>query len=178
MLKVIQLHMKSKILFAIPIYVRSLEEWHKDYDAREKQYLDQIEQNNRRAGGSLGSTERIQYQVWFNQSSSPWQYNEIIGFIEIRYLNNTLYGFLFKSQAKRYSPTLKNKKITLDTSFSPPSEKLDTNHDQEIKHKIQRIIDLIVRKNKKFRKYFVDTEIVQNVAPMLSVTKLSTLDDS
>lgn len=168
----LNIHEASKLLFSIPIYVRSLKEWHEDYLKKEKEYLDRMEKNWERAGAAMPSSDRSQHQVWFNQSAQLWQYNEIIGFIEIRCHGGFLYGFLFKSPAKRYSPSLKNKRIELDLSFEPPSFRLKENHNMNIQHLVSQIVKIICRQNKRLRRCFIDTEIVENILPILDGEKL------
>lgn len=163
---------KSNLLFVIPIYFRSLDDWHKDYKRKEKQYIDEIEDNYKKIGSSMSQKERIKYEVWFNERAYLWYYNEIIGFIEIRYLYKKLYGYLIKSEAKRYSPNIRNKNYKNDFTIIPPSFDISNKSNDDIKLIIYDIISNIISKYPKFKGYYIDKEILENIIYMLNFDKL------
>ena len=131
-----------------------------------------MEKIYKKLGSSMIEKERIKYEVWFNERAYLWRYNEIIGFIEIRYLCKKLYGYLFKSEAKRYSPTLRNKKYKNDFTIIPPSFNISNKSNDDIKLIIHDIISNIISKYPKFKRYYIDKEILENIIYILNFDKL------
>lgn len=106
----------------------------------------------------------------------PWEYNEIIGFIEIRFNCGKIFPFLYFADRKRLGPSVK-RKIILKNYDDLPIDKIykdiiNCDNDQ-IKEKIYQIID-IVHSSIPRKSFYISKRQLNDILPLIDFTRLIT----
>lgn len=157
---------QSKILFSIPIYIRTLNDWHKDYKKKEKIYLFNKKKFYEERELEIPKKKIISWEIQFNERSNIWRYNDIIGFIEIKYYNNKLYSYLFKIDAKRISSNISRKRYLLDDIWLP-EQQISSSLFLEVDKYISSVISQLKNIYPKYGKYYYDVESINNLLSIL-----------
>jgi len=158
----------NQTLFQIPVYFQSSESNLQRVRSEAKNFA--MEQKNRQFPhpDSIDDLE----QDYIRYETSPWKYNQIIGFIEVRYGGGGLKARYWWVDAKRTSPSMARKKFVdcgklFDVSRNPMSK---TN--SEIRDDIRRFIDHLPKLRKRFEPRFFDTAHVEGVINFIDFGKL------
>jgi hypothetical protein len=160
-------YFKSKILFSIPIYIRIQDDWHKDYKKKGKRFISEKKKFYEENEMAISKKKIISWEIQFNEYSTIWRYNEIIGFLEIKYHNNKLYSYLFKLDAKRFGINLSRKRYLFD-NISFPEHQISSSFFNELDKYISLVKNHIKSKYPKFGKYYYDIESINN---LMSIVK-------
>ena len=162
--------MQGKILFLIPVYVRSVEKHGKDYEKKYNCFL--IKQK-----GIWGDEfEKVldkdphYFKMQFQQNWFSWEYTQIIEFIEIRFIDGSLKAYLYAAEAKRYRPIMNKKVFKYIGKISDVSMYLSSNKNEDIKANIYSFIDEM---KSRYKRYFIDTSLLDNIIPLIDFNKLS-----
>ena len=117
--------------------------------------------------------DRIEY-IAERDHYIPWEYNEIIGFIEIRFNCGKIFPFLYYANKKRLGPSVK-RKIILENYHDLPidiiyKDIINCDNDQ-IKEKIYQIID-IVESSIPRKSFYISKRQLNDIMPLIDFTRL------
>lgn len=163
--------MDGKLLFVIPIYFRTLKQHKKDYHKKYKDYL----KDRRKANGKQFKRKMIDnpdyFELTFQKRWFSWKYTQIIKFIEIRHVDSALKAYIYSLESKHHSPVM-SKKI-----FNEGPKLEDVSYIQEVTDTSQIIQDLKqfvkdLRHKYMNKKYFVDSEVIDNILPLLNLNRM------
>ena len=170
----------KKLLFALPIYVRSEQEYLVSSNKKKLDFIEECKANYLNLiGGEI--TDKLK-ERWGNAAERyihiiPWRYNKIIGWIEIFYdVVGTVFPYIYLADTKRFSfSTKKNITAYFDWSYRIPNKiayiQIDTLDNNTIKEKIRNLIEEL----KKIlpRKYFyIETESFDILSEIIDFQKL------
>ena len=117
--------------------------------------------------------DRIEY-IAERDHYIPWEYNEIIGYIEIRFNCGKIFPFLYYANKKRLGPSIK-RKIILESYHDLPidiiyKDIINCDNDQ-IKEKIYQIID-IVESSIPRKSFYISKRQLNDIMPLIDFTRL------
>ena len=117
--------------------------------------------------------DRIEY-IAERDHYIPWEYNEIIGYIEIRFNCGKIFPFLYYANKKRLGPSIK-RKIILESYHDLPidiiyKDIINCDNDQ-IKEKIYQIID-IVESSIPRKSFYISKRQLNDIMPLIDFTCL------
>lgn len=167
----IEKYLNSKLIFSLPIYLRSQDASSKADTKSVKEYIANQEKQYKKFNLPITQNERCEWEIDFNRKLAPWKYNEIIGYLEIRILKNTLECFIFKAKAKRYRPSMSKKNILLNEYRGKIIKINKSTVNKEIVKDIKSFL-VKFKKEAKKGKYFLETEFFDNICEGLNIKKL------
>ena len=172
--KSINILIKSKMMFSIPIYFRSQEDSFKSYKFAEEKYINEKKLNWEQNGGPFPDAIKISYEVRFNMKWPNWKYNEIISFIEVRYLKGELFAFFYVADADRFNAKMPNKKFVWKDNSPFSSFQIKDKTNTEVLNWILSLRSLIVVRINKYRNYYFDFSSIENLSSAIDFSKLAT----
>ncbi|MBN2287047.1 MAG: hypothetical protein JXI43_11410 [Tissierellales bacterium] len=162
------------LLFAVNIYFRNIDGWRKKYYIELDKYL---EENRKQFLHGIGEEpqkeDMITWEVEFNKESTPWKYNEVIGIIEIKYFNDSILGYLYLSDARRYQPVMRYKRFLLKDELEIISGDISNKSNEEISQNILDFINGIEKYFSSLKRYYIDKENIANLLKLVDFSKLS-----
>jgi len=158
-----QNYIDSRSLFSIPIYFRSQEE-HKNYfNEKRQKYFDYQSEWYNRNNREITLEVKIQWELEFERRHfHVWKYTEIIGYIEFRKKENTIFAFVWLPEAERFAPLMNKKKFRLSMHFPDYEIALNELTREQIVGQIYTIIDQVANSSRRFRRYYFDTSDLMN----------------
>lgn len=150
----------SSIFSIIPIYFRSIEDWHMNYNILLSKYLDERKELSEFHKTEFNTEEKTSAEIIYNRHIIPWRYNEILAYLELRLYNDDLYFYLYKVDAKKFSSRMSHKRFLIDLSFEFTTPNFFNISYMEQKQAISDCIVFLKKKNYRFKKYFYDIEMV------------------
>lgn len=151
--------MFDKILFTIPIYLRSEEQYYKERDCIEKKIIENY--------GKYSFGRKT--EIWW----PPWRFNDVIG-----YLTMSLYGmtfvvrrYLVLSKRINRNPISRRKAmITMDPVWDIEEPLPQDQTNESLRNCLKGLL-YEAKKGFKKRGYFVDTEYYSNLINCLDIEK-------
>jgi len=151
--------MFSKIIFTIPIYLRSEEQYYKEKNYAEKKAIAKY--------GKTLFGKRL--EIWW----PPWRFNDVIGYLTVNLYESSLFVFRYFVQSKRIirDPMLRRKAIIAMDPEWELEMPLPQNHTNESLRYC--LINLLYKAKKDLKKtgYFVDIEYYNNLINCLDIVK-------
>lgn len=141
---------ETELLSIIPVYSRSIVEWRSNYDKELKEYLSENKDLYKSHNITFDKKLQTAFENRFNERCIPWRYNDVIGFLELRLIKNSLQLYFYKRE---------NKKYKLDYSFKNIIENFSNNDFIKQKAEVFKAIEEIKNKYPKFKKKYFDTEM-------------------
>jgi|WetSurMetagenome_2_1015567.scaffolds.fasta_scaffold83134_3 hypothetical protein len=139
----------TELISLIPIYSRSIDEWRHKYNIGLKKYLDEKRKLYEEQKIDFDSNMQHTFEIRFNERYTPWRYNDIVGYIELRRYKNDLQFYFFKNE---------DKKIKLD-SFEYDIESYFKNQFNNQKTLVDIGIKELQKKFPKFKNKYFDKEM-------------------
>ena len=163
-----QNYIDSRLLFSVPIYFRSPEE-HQNYFEEERQkYFDHQENLFNRNNWKITSDNRRRWELDFERIYfHVLKYTEIIGFIEFRKKENSIFTFVWLPEAKRYAPVMKYKKFRLARGFPDYEIEIPDLTNEEIVEQFYEILEQINNSSRRFRRYYIDKSELENFVHLI-----------
>ena len=163
-----QNYINSRILFSVPIYFRSQEE-HKNYfDEKRQKYFASQENFYKKHNLEIPSDHKIRWELDFERMYfHVWKYTEIIGYIEFRKKENSIFAFVWLPEAERYAPLMNRKKFRLARYFPDYEIEIQELTNEEIVEHIYSILDNINNSNRRFRRYYIDKSELNNYVHLI-----------
>ena len=162
--------MNGKLIFQIPIYFRSLEKHSEEYEKRFSSFLDRKKDLLGSLFNEMLSENPQVFEIEFQNFWYSWHYTQIIAFVEICYLENSLKSFYYEVDAKRYGPIMNKKKFKYKGKLSDVSLEI---HNMSNENIIENIILFLNYLKKVYKNYYVDTSVVLNTLPIIDFSKLN-----
>ena len=155
-------------LFRIPVYFQSLKSDQRRVRGKAKNFA--MEQKDRQFPHPDSIDDLIQHFIRYE--TSPWKYNQIVGFIEVIYGGGGIKAYYWWVDAERTSPSMARKKFVncgklFDVSRNPMSK---TN--SAIRDDIRRLIKHLPTLRNRFKQRFFDTAHVEAVIDFIDFVKL------
>ena len=163
-----QNYIGSTILFSVPIYFRSQEEHKNHFDKSRQKYFNYQENLYNRNNWEIAATDKMRWDLDFERFNfHVWKYTEIIGFIEFRKKENSLFVFVVLAKAKRYSPIMNRKSFRLSSIFPDYEIELEDISNDQIIEQIFRVIDEIGKSSRRFSRYYINTNEIKNFVHLI-----------
>ncbi|OGG04633.1 MAG: hypothetical protein A3F83_00225 [Candidatus Glassbacteria bacterium RIFCSPLOWO2_12_FULL_58_11] len=150
----------DQIIFTIPIYLKSEENYLMDLKKRAEKHLEAKRKINENAPSWLPHLdEEFIINQFYKFNSRPWKYNFIIGWIEFYLCGETIKASYWLVNSKKISYTLVRKEFR-DCGKIADVSLTHTKNNSEIKDDVKRfLVDLAEGKYKpEFIKFSFDTE--------------------
>ncbi len=167
----------GKLLLTLPIYYHSKEESINYFKNKRKKVIKNWEEHLDQKYLDLDKDQRDRIEYIIERDHYiPWEYNEIIGFIEIRFNCGKIFPFLYFADRKRLGPSVK-RKIILKNYHNLPidiiyKDIINCDNDQ-IKEKIYQIID-IVESSLPRNSFYISKHQLNDILPLIDFTQLIT----
>lgn len=153
-----QNYIDSKLIVSIPIYFRSPEKHEEYFKQKEQEYINSKLKQHKKLRLNINKNDKIQWKVYFNKRYYyQWEYNEVIGYIEIRKKLHNLFAFLFLVSAKRFEPIMTRKIFKISNDFPDYCIDMSNLSNKEIITEIYKILKKINDYSRRFKKYYIDT---------------------
>ena len=165
----------GKLLLTLPIYYHSKEESINYFQNKREKVIkiweDQLEKKY--SDLDKDQQDRIEY-IAERDHYIPWEYNEIIGFVEIRFNCGKIFPFLYYASGKRLGPSVK-RKIILKNYHNLPidiiyKDIINCDNDQ-IKEKIYQIIEIIESSIPR-KSFYISKHQLNDILPLIDFTRL------
>ena len=75
---------ETELFSVIPVYSRSIDVWRNKYDLELKEYLRKNKELYEEQGIIFDSKLQLTFEIRFNERCTPWRYNDIIAYLELR----------------------------------------------------------------------------------------------
>jgi hypothetical protein len=161
-------YLDSRKLFSVPIYFRSQEEHREYFDAKRQRYIDNQMSFYERNGWEFTAENKIRSELDFERwYFHVWKYTEIIGHIEFRKKENSIFAFVWLVEAKRYSPIMKYKKFELKEYFPDYKINIFGKTNKEVSEQIYEVLDQINNSSRRFQRYYIDKSELVNFAHLI-----------
>ena len=163
-----QNYIDSRILFSVPIYFRSQEE-HKNYfDEKRQKYFASQENFYKKHNLKIPSDYMIRWELDFERMYfHVWKYTEIIGYVEFRKKENSIFTFVSLPEAERFSPLMNRKRFRLAREFPDYEIELEEKTNEQIVEEIFIILNQIHKSSRRFKKYYIDTHEMLNYVHLI-----------
>ena len=163
-----QNYIGSKILFSVPIYFRSQEEHKNHFDEKRQKYFDYQENLHNRNNWEFTPEDKIRWELDFERMYfHVWKYTEIIGFIEFRKKENSIFAFVSLPEAERYASLMNRKKFRLARDFPDYEIEIPELTNEEIVEQIYDILEQISNSSRRFRRYHIDKSELMNYVHLI-----------
>ncbi len=152
------LESETKLFSVIPIYSRSIDEWHNNYDKKFQKYITEKKESFESEGMLFDKNLQLTFEIRFNERSVPWRYNDIVGFIELRLFQHDLLLYFYKREKRKFM---------LDDHFNYV---IDTYFRNDYEKQFSSVLDGIKEIKKqypKFKKKYFDTEMFSTTLELL-----------
>ncbi len=104
-------------LLDLPIYRTSLEKHDSDVETKVSNDLKRLENNTyRKAEWSEFPEKKKRRELEEKSQYNPWEFNQIIGFLRLRFWNTQVRATLYKMSKERYSLRFKKEKFIVKDS--------------------------------------------------------------
>ncbi len=163
-----QNYIGSKQLFSVPIYFRSPKEHKKEFAQKRQKYFESNKDIYIALDEEITEKDVKMWELDFARKLyHPWKYTEIIGFIEFRKKENSIFTFVNLPDAQRYAPLMNNKRFRLSRDF--PNYEIDITEmtNEEIVEQIHNIIDQVGKSSRRFRRYYIDKSEMINFVHLI-----------
>ena len=128
-----QNYIDSRKLFSVPIYFRSQEKHREYFDAKRQRYFEYQISLYERNGWEFTTGERIRWELDFERwYYHVWKYTEIIGYIEFRKKDNSIFAFVSLPEAERFAPLMNRKKFRMTKEFPDYEIELEEKTNEQI----------------------------------------------
>ncbi|OGU77014.1 MAG: hypothetical protein A2V93_04805 [Ignavibacteria bacterium RBG_16_34_14] len=141
---------ETELFSLIPAYSHSLEEWRNKYDTELKKYIGEKKELYESQGIQFDKKLQLTFKIRFNERCTPWRYNDIIGFIELRLYKDDLQLHFYKRE---------NKKYKIDYSFEFVIGHYLKNDYEKQESSVTDAINELKKKYPKFKKKYFDREM-------------------
>lgn len=153
-----QNYIDSRFIFSVPIYFRSQEEHKKYFDEKRREYFNYQRNVFNRHNIEITSKDKIKWELEFEKMYyHVWKYTEIIGYIEFRKKENSIFAFIWLPEAERFAPLMNKKKFRLSMYFPDYEIVLNELTREQIVEQIYDIIEQVGNSSRRFRRYYIDT---------------------
>ena len=160
--------MQDLLLFVIPIYFQSLDQHKKDYEQRYEKFLNYKKQAYRKLYTKILEENPTRFEFMFQNRWYSWNYTQIVKFVEIRLVDSILKAYLYSAKSKQYGPKMRTKIFDYRSKDADVSD-ITSSSNKEIRQDIQDYIAELRQENKR---YYVDTELIDNLLPLIDFRKI------
>jgi len=160
-----------KVLFCIPIYLRSQEEHHTDMEQRKKNFLTEFRKSYDRLN-ALNHFDPKKYETWFYASDwYCWKYNEIVGYIEVYTDGKIMKAQKYFVNARRITKSLRKKRFKYcGKMYDIVNSEYNTN--EQIATELKKFLKELSGKDKSCRRLYFDTSSTLNVINYIDFKRL------
>jgi len=163
-----QNYINSRILFSVPIYFRSQEKHSKYFDNKRRGFLKKQEQLHKQFSNEITFKDKMRWDIAFEQFYfHAWKYTEIIGYIEFRKKEDSIFAFVWLPEAERYAPLMNRKKFRLARDFPDYEIEIQDLTNEEIVEEIHNILEQINNSSRRFRKYHIYKDELRNFVHLI-----------
>lgn len=156
-------YIDSRIIFSVPIYFRSQREHQEYFDAKRQNYISNQERLHKQFSNEITLKDTIRWELSFESFYyHVWKYTEVIGYIEFRKKESSIFAFVHLPEAKRYSPKMYHKTFRLSGDFPDYEIELEDKTNESIAEEMQRIIEDIGKSNRRFQRYHIYIRELEN----------------
>jgi hypothetical protein len=160
----------NNCIFEIPIYRCSAEQFVDDMENDTKKHLERLEQTSGATRETAPHSFEISEKYFRDTYGGPWQYNQIIGWLQICTFNNIVSGELWFIDAKRiYQKLIAKHYVMRGTAFE-----LHNCNDKSSDAIYQMILAEIekIRRKPPFAKRHLDLTLLQRLGEVIDWQKL------
>ena len=164
--------MIGKNLIVIPVYFRSEDQNLKHIDKQKNEWkqrlkieLETCPESFRQSKEQCGLENIEKYFV-------PWQYTQIIGYIEIRYEDTNLKAYYWMADAKRYGAIMKSKIFKYEGKLTDVSMHIVGKSNAEIVNDLKNFFKH-VRRRETFKNRHLDTHSLDTLLPFIDFVAMS-----
>ena len=147
--------MTEILLFEIPVYPWSKEEFDKKWKIKNSKLVEEMTQH----GHSNEDAEKISSQLSF--PNRLWRYNQIVGYITITVTKQDVFFDLYCTMDKRFYFDTKTKHFIQNMGMLGTHFPIDAKTNAEIKIEIQKWLKII--QNERLKRFYVDYSVFDTV---------------
>ncbi len=155
-----------KLLFVIPIYFQTIDKNRRNMEDRRAKFVTEMLRMPHRL-------DRSYYIAEFNRSDwLTWRYTQVVGFIEIVYVDGNIKASYYFVDRERLSPNMRHRRFKYIGRLGDVSLRIARKRNDVIRREVKCFLNRLPGLRDKFRNRYFDTELVETLLPLLDFRRL------